>query len=209
MFTGIIEEVGTVTRRAGDTLVIRAKTVLEDVRDGDSIAVDGVCLTVAEHGEGRFTARVSPETYQRTTLGRLREGSAVNLERALALGDRLGGHLVQGHVDGVGKIRSIQPQGEFSLWRFQAPAEVARYLVPKGSVAVDGISLTVVDPAGDSFAVALIPATLEKTTLGSKGPGDPVNMEADVFGKHIYHYLKGLSSAGELTLDTLARHGFA
>src|SRR5690606_37256035 len=131
----------------------------------------------------------------------LKVGSAVNLERALALGDRMGGHIVQGHVDGVGRVVSIHPQGQFALWRFQAPSEVARYLVPKGSIAIDGISLTVVDPEKDTFGVALIPTTLDKTTLGSKRPGDPVNLEADFLGKHIYHYMKNLSSApGGLTL---------
>jgi len=209
MFTGLIEEVGAVARRAGDEITIVAQTVLEDLREGDSVAVDGVCLTVASRTDTGFTVRVSPETFERTTLSRLRAGEAVNLERAMALGDRFGGHLVQGHVDGVGRIKSIHSQGQFSMWRFQAPAEVARYLVPKGSVAIDGISLTVVEPEGDTFGVALIPTTLQKTTLSRKRPGDAVNMEADMFGKHIFHYLRGLSGGGGLTLDKLARHGFA
>lgn len=208
MFTGIIEEVGAVSRRAGDEVTIVAKTVLEDLKEGDSVAVDGVCLTVANFGHGTFVVRVSPETFQRTTLSGLKVGSAVNLERAMTVGDRLGGHIVQGHVDGVGRIKSVHPQGQFSMWRFQAPAEVARYLVPKGSVAIDGISLTVVEPQSDTFGVALIPTTLEKTTLGSKRPGDAVNLEADILGKHVYHYLKGMAP-GSLTLDKLSRHGFA
>ncbi|MDX9972540.1 MAG: riboflavin synthase [FCB group bacterium] len=196
MFTGIIEEVGAVSRRAGDEVTIVAKTVLQDVKHGDSIAVDGVCLTVSSFTDSGFTVQVSPETFERSTLSRLRVGDAVNLERAMAMGDRFGGHMVQGHVDGVGRILSIHPQGQFAVWRFQAPPEVARYLVPKGSVTVDGISLTVVEPESDTFGVALIPATLGQTTLGRKRPGDPVNLEADMMGKHIYHYLKGMSSGG-------------
>lgn len=209
MFTGIIEEVGAVSRRAGDMLTVLASTVLEGLKEGDSIAVNGVCLTAASFDAQSFAVRVSPETFQRTTLGSLKVGSPVNLERAMRLGDRLGGHIVQGHVDGVGRVKSIQPQGPFALWRFHAPAEVARYVVPKGSIAVDGISLTVVEPEGDTFGVALIPATLEKTTLAAKRAGDDVNLEADFLGKHIYHYMKGLTSGGGLTLDKLSRHGFA
>lgn len=209
MFTGLIEEVGAVARRSGDELTLVAKAVLEDLAPGDSVAVDGVCLTATTLTDSTFVVRVSPETFERTTLSRLRAGDAVNLERAMALGERMGGHMVQGHVDGVGRILSIHPQGQFALWRFQAPAEVARYLVPKGSVAVDGISLTVVEPEGDTFGVALIPTTLQQTTLGRKRPGDAVNLEADMIGKHIYHYLKGLSGGGGLTLDKLSRFGFA
>lgn len=209
MFTGLIEEVGAVSRRAGDEVTIVAHTVLQDLSDGDSVAVDGVCLTVASHTDITFVVRVSPETFERTTLSSLRPGAAVNLERALAMGDRFGGHMVQGHVDGVGRVKSIHPQGQFAMWRFQAPPEVARYLVPKGSVAVDGISLTVVEPEGDTFGVALIPTTLQETTLSRKRPGDEVNLEADMIGKHIFHYLKGMSGGGGLTLDKLSRHGFA
>lgn len=208
MFTGIIEEVGAIARRSGAELAIVAKKILEDMRLGDSIAVDGVCLTVAARHENQFVAQVSPETFSRTTLGRLQPGHAVNLERAMAAGGRFGGHLVLGHVDGVGRIESVKEQGEFSLWRFRAPVEVARYLVPKGSVTIDGISLTVVEPERDTFGVAVIPTTRAETTLGAKRPGDAVNMEADIVGKHIYHYLKGGAGEG-LTMDFLARHGFA
>jgi riboflavin synthase len=210
MFTGIVEEVGAVARRAGDEVTLVAKKVLEDLKPGDSVAVDGVCLTASTITDSGFVVRVSPETFERSTLSSLRAGDAVNLERAMALGDRFGGHMVQGHVDGVGRVLSIHPQGQFALWRFQAPPEVSRYLVPKGSVAVNGISLTVVDPEGDTFGVALIPTTLSETTLSRKRPGDAVNLEADMMGKHIYHYLKGMSSGGgSLTLEKLARHGFA
>lgn len=208
MFTGIIEEIGAVSRRSGSDIAILAKTVLAGVREGDSIAVNGTCLTVVSHDTESFVVQASPETCKRTTLGNIRPGDAVNLERALAAGMRLGGHFVQGHVDGVGRVHSVTPQGEFSLWRFQAPSEVARYLVQKGSIAIDGISLTVVDPLGDTFDVAIIPTTLQKTTLGSKRAGDPVNMEADMLAKHIFQFMKNMSGGG-LTLGKLKRHGFA
>lgn len=208
MFTGIIEEVGAVSRRSGSDMTVMAKVVLEGVQEGDSIAVNGACLTVVSFGPDSFVVQMSPETQERTTLGSLRPGDAVNLERALAYGGRMGGHFVQGHVDGVGRVHSVRNQGEFSLWRFQAPNDVARYLVPKGSVAVDGISLTVIEPMGDTFGVAVIPATIEKTTLSSKRAGDPVNMEADMLGKHIFHYMKQMTRGG-LTLEKLKKHGFA
>ena len=208
MFTGIIEEVGAITRRSGADFAVMATKVLEDLHLGDSIAIDGACMTVAALLEDGFVVQVSPESLERTTLKNLRVGHAVNLERAMRVGQRIGGHFVQGHVDGIGRIVDVTPQGDFSLWRFQAPAEVAKYLVPKGSVAVDGISLTVVDPVGDSFGVAVIPTTLRETTLGAKRAGDSVNMEADMFGKHIYHYVKG-GSQGGVTMDALRRYGFA
>lgn len=209
MFTGLIEEIGAISRRAGAEISVLAKTVLADLAHGDSIAVDGVCLTVAAVNAEGFVAQVSPETFARTTLSRLRPGDAVNLERAMAAGDRFGGHFVLGHVDGVGRVASMHDQGEFSLWRFQAPPEIACYLVPKGSVAIDGISLTIIEPAADTFGVAVIPTTLKNTTLGTKRPGDAVNIEADVIGKHVYHYVKGGTSGGSITKDFLARHGFA
>lgn len=208
MFTGIIEEVGAVARRSGTDLAIVAGLVLEGLKHGDSIAVNGACLTVVEQTEDTFVAQLSPETLERSTLGSLRTGDAVNLERAMAAGDRFGGHFVLGHVDGVGRIGGIRDQGEFSLWTFKAPPEVARYLVPKGSVAVDGISLTVVEPTSDTFSVAVIPTTIEKTILQSKRAGAPVNLETDVIGKHILHYMQGVGK-GTLTQDFLARHGFA
>ena len=209
MFTGLIEEVGAVLRRPGSELAILAKVVLEDLKPGDSIAIDGACMTVTGiHGDS-FVVQVSPESLARTTLGRLRPGDAVNLERAMAAGGRFGGHFVLGHVDGVGRVQSVQDQGEFSLWRFQAGPDVARYLAPKGSISVNGISLTVVEPAGDTFGVAVIPTTLKKTTLGVKRPGDWVNLEADVIGKHVYHFVKGTSGDRSMSKDFLARHGFA
>ena len=208
MFTGIIEEIGVVSRRSGADVTVMAERVLDGLQHGDSIAVDGVCLTVVHFDTTSFTLQLSPETLQRTTLSSLKPGIAVNLERAMTPSSRFGGHFVQGHVDGVGRVLNIQRQGEFSLWRFHAPAEVAKYLVPKGSVTINGISLTVVDPAGDSFDVAIIPATMQKTTLANKRPGDEVNMEADMLGKHIFHYMQQLGRA-PLSMDTLKRQGYA
>jgi riboflavin synthase len=208
VFTGIVEEIGAVSRRSGAEIAILAEVVLEDLHLGDSIAVDGTCLTVVAILTDQFVAQVSPETYARTTLGDLRPGHAVNLERAMPANGRFGGHFVQGHVDGVGRIESKTDQGEFCLVRLNAPAEVGKYLVPKGSICVDGVSLTVVDPRADSFSVAVIPATLAATTLNTKPAGASVNLEADTIGKHIYHYLHG-DKQGGITKDYLARHGFA
>lgn len=208
MFTGLIEEVGAVLRRPGTELSVMAKVVLDDLAPGDSIAIDGACMTVTAVNADSFVVQVSPESLARTTLSRLKPGDAVNLERAIAAGKRFGGHFVLGHVDAVGRVAAIQDQGPFALWRFQAPQEVACYLVPKGSVAIDGISLTVVEPVGDTFGVAIIPTTIQRTTLSAKRPGDLVNIEADVIGKHIYHYVKGNSSGGAINKDFLARHGY-
>jgi riboflavin synthase len=208
MFTGIVEEIGAVSRRSGSDVTILAERVLEGMQLGDSIAVDGVCLTAVHIDATGFVVQISPETFDRTTLMSLKPGVAVNLERAMTPSSRFGGHFVQGHVDGVGRVVDVQRQGEFSLWRFQAPPEVAKYLVPKGSVTINGISLTVVDPTGDTFGVAIIPATLQKTTLAAKRAGDAVNMEADMLGKHIFHYMQQLGR-GPITLDSLKRHGYA
>jgi riboflavin synthase len=210
MFTGIIEEVGAIAKRGGAELTVLAQKVLEDVKAGDSIAIDGACMTVVDFDEISFVVQVSPESFERTTLGNLKAGDAVNLERAMVLGDRFGGHLVQGHVDGVGRIEGIEKQGEFTMWTFWAPAEVAPYLIPKGSVTIDGISLTVVNPVAETFSVAVIPMTMQETKLQSKSVGEAVNMEADVFGKHIYHYLKqGAAESGSLTREFLSKHGYA
>ncbi len=208
MFTGLIEEVGAVSRRSGPDLAIVAEVVMEGLQLGDSVAVNGACLTVAALLDNGFVAQVSPETYAKTALGTLQPGHAVNLERAMHANGRFGGHMVLGHVDGVGKVEAVRDQGGFALWRFRAPETVAKYLIPKGSVTIDGISLTVVDPVGDAFDVAVIPTTLEKTTLSTRGPGDPVNMEADMVAKHIFHFMQQ-GNGGGLTIDTLSRHGFA
>ncbi len=207
MFTGIIEEIGAVSRRSGAELAILAEKVLDGLKEGDSVAVNGACLTVVAFFPKGFVAQVSPETYSRTTLGRLKPGHAVNLERAMRADGRFGGHFVLGHVDGIGQVTSIREQGEFSLWQFTAPDEVARYLAPKGSIAIDGISLTLVAPERNTFGVAVIPATLRTTTLGSRRPGDPVNMEADILGKHVRHYMN-LDGRNGVNADFLARHGF-
>ncbi len=157
---------------------------------GESIAVNGVCLTVTARSPRRFTVDVSPETLRRSTLGSVAIGTRMNLERALRLTDRLGGHLVQGHVDGVGRLATIRPQGDWLLYRFTAPAALHRYLVEKGSIAVDGVSLTIFACRAGAFTVALIPHTLARTTLGERKPADRVNLETDVLMKHVAALLR-------------------
>jgi riboflavin synthase len=181
MFTGIIEELGTVATRDGSRLRINARTVLEDAGIGDSTAVNGCCLTIVafDPDAGWWDADVSDETWSRTDLGSLQPGDPVNLERPVRVEDRLGGHLVQGHVDAVGEIVRGVPDLQVRM-----PADLLRYVVEKGSITVDGISLTVVEPLDDGFTVAVIPHTSAVTTLGSKGPGDPVNLEVDVMAKY-------------------------
>jgi riboflavin synthase len=190
MFTGIIEELGEVVRleEAGDdsaVLAVRGPLVTSDARHGDSISVNGVCLTVIDNVDGVFTADVMGETLRRSSLGALTEGSPVNLERAAALGSRLGGHLVQGHVDGVAKIIGREPGAQWEIVRFSLPPALARYVVEKGSITVDGTSLTVMAVDDDSFSVGLIPTTSKSTVLGSKNAGDPVNLEVDVIAKYV------------------------
>jgi riboflavin synthase len=199
MFTGIVEELGVVERieDQGDAirLTVRGPEVTGDVSPGDSIAVNGCCLTVAQHDHGTFTADVMRETLDKTALGVLEPGSRVNLERAVTAGTRLGGHIVQGHVDGTGVLLSRTPSEHWELLEIGMPAPLARYLVDKGSVTVDGVSLTVVsagvaDPEGQArFSVSLIPETLARTTLGLKQPGDPVNLEVDVIAKYVERLL--------------------
>jgi riboflavin synthase len=192
MFTGIVEERGAVLETSGRRLVVSCRTVAEGSEVGSSIAVNGVCLTVVEGGEGTLAFDVTEETLARSALGRLRPGHPVNLERPVTLLTRLGGHLVQGHVDGVGVVASLDLDDGGATMRVHAPAEVSRYLVEKGSVAVDGVSLTVagIDPGGESFSIALIPHTLDVTTLGSARPGEPVNLEVDVIAKHVERLLE-------------------
>lgn len=208
MFTGIVQEIGQIASLRGALLSVRGSKVLHLLKEGDSIAVDGACLTVVGFDAATFSVQVSPETFRRTTLGKRAAGDRVNLERAMAVGDRFDGHFVQGHVDGVGLVTNVVPEGEFQRWTFQAPEAVAKFLAPKGAVAIDGISLTVIDPQADSFEVAIIPATVEKTTLQHKKPGDAVNMEADIIGKQIYHYLHREAESG-ITMEALKRYGFA
>lgn len=179
MFTGIVEELGTVESRDGARLRIAATAILDGVSIGDSTAVNGCCLTVVAFGDDWWEADVSDETFARTNLGGLQPGERVNLERPVRLSDRLGGHLVQGHVDAVGEI--VEPTPEFQV---RMPTELLRYVVEKGSITVDGVSLTVVKPLDDGFTVAVIPHTADVTTLGRKGPGDHVNLEVDVMAKY-------------------------
>ena len=194
MFTGLIEDVGRVSRwRAGaDGGELTFETGLpgREISLGDSIAVNGCCLTVVKKAGRRLVVEVSPETLKRTNLADLREGGRINLERPLMLGDRLGGHMVTGHVDAVGQITRIDPSGDFTSFRFRTPASVGRLLVPKGSIAVDGISLTVNECSPRSFSVAIIPFTLEHTNLQSRGVGDRVNLEADIIGKYVLQFVK-------------------
>lgn len=184
MFTGIVEELGHVAARDGGRFTFGASTVLEDLKIGDSVAVNGCCLTVVEVGEGWWRADAVDETLERTNLNHLQAGDPVNLERPVRLADRLGGHLVQGHVDAVGEIVSAAPD-----LRVKAPKDLLHYLVPKGSITVDGCSLTVVDVFDDGFSVAIIPHTAEVTTLGQKGPGDGVNLEVDLVAKYVERLL--------------------
>jgi riboflavin synthase len=193
MFTGIVEERGVV-RRAGGRLSVGCRTVLIDSEVGASVAVNGVCLTVVERGQDHLAFDVTPETRRRTSLSRLAEGDPVNLERPVMLSTRLGGHLVQGHVDGVGSVTGIDRQDGDGAWAtVRAPHELRPYIVEKGSVCVDGVSLTVAGLEGDAFSVALIPHTLEVTTLGSAREGDPVNLEVDVIAKYVAALLDGRS----------------
>ncbi|MGD9484306.1 riboflavin synthase [Streptomyces sp. TRM70308] len=204
MFTGIVEELGEVTaiEDLGDSsrLTLRGPLVTKDAAHGDSIAVNGVCLTVVTAVDGEFTADVMAETLRRSSLGALTVGSRVNLERPMALGGRLGGHLVQGHVDGTGTLAARTPGEHWEVVRVTLPADLARYVVGKGSITVDGVSLTVVEAGPDWFTVSLIPTTLDLTTLGAKGVGDPVNLEVDVLAKYVERLLahqgRGGAAAG-------------
>jgi riboflavin synthase len=192
MFTGIVEELGVVRRVSASRLDIACRTVLGDADVGASIAVNGVCLTVVEHSDSRLAFDLSAETLRRTALARLSEGDPVNLERSVTLLTRLGGHLVQGHVDGVGEVVSVdrQPDGAETL-TVRPPAGLERYLIEKGSVALDGVSLTVARLHEGAFEIALIPHTVRVTTLGRVRPGDPVNLEVDVIAKYLERWSRG------------------
>ncbi|HEU4401563.1 MAG TPA: riboflavin synthase [Candidatus Polarisedimenticolia bacterium] len=216
MFTGLVETTGRIEtlQRAGDEARLRvAAPFAAALRRGASVAVDGVCLTVVRRGRGWFEAVVAPETIACTTLGLKRAGERVNLERPLRLGDRLGGHLVQGHVDGVGVVRAVRQEGSGRRLRIDFPAGLAPLIVMKGSIAVDGVSLTVAARLPGAFEVALIPETLEVTRLGEHTRGTPVNLEVDMLGRY---FVQNLKERGELTTPSaplvtrehLARHGF-
>ncbi len=217
MFTGLIEEKGTIRRISatgeGASLVIGAEKVLSDLRTGDSIAVNGPCLTVTAVDKDSFTAWAMPETLQRTNLSALTAGREVNLERALALGDRLGGHLVSGHIDAVVSLTGRRQEGGSYILSFDLPENLGRYVISKGSVALDGVSLTVITVDQNSFSVGLIPHTASETTLGQKDGGSPVNLEVDMIGKYVEKMLAPrLQEAGKhkdsITLSFLAEKGY-
>ena len=212
MFTGIIEELGTIRRvdlaGGGLRLGVEAKRVVEDLRPGDSISLNGVCLTVVESGPLSFTVEAVEETLRRTTLGELRVGDRVNLERALRLSDRLGGHLVTGHIDGVGHIQALRPEGNSTRFYIEVPQDMVPYLIVKGSVAVDGVSLTVVDIEDSRFSVSIIPFTAQNTTFGLRRVGDRVNIELDLIGKYVARLMQ-LGQGGQgITEDWLREMGY-
>jgi riboflavin synthase len=194
MFTGLIEDVGKVDalrfNRGSAVLTVKTAVRLRSMPLGASVAVNGACLTVVKKSKGTFTVDVSPETLQRTSLETLGVGSLVNLERPMRLRDRLGGHLVTGHVDGIGTVLAITKQGEFTVFTFQVPVRFGRFLISKGSVAVDGISLTVNDCRRDRFSAAIIPFTLQHTNLRARRVGDKVNIETDLIGKYVDSFLE-------------------
>lgn len=211
MFTGIIEEIGTVRRiehgAKGARLTIQAKTVLEDTRIGDSIATNGVCLTVVSMTGDSFSADVMAESLWRSSLGTLQGGSPVNLERAMAANGRFGGHIVSGHIDGTGTIAS-QKREDNAVWvKIKTPAPLLRYIVEKGSIAIDGVSLTVAAVTDTDFSVSIIPHTGAQTILLGKKPGDPVNLECDVIGKYV-EKLTAPHKTGGISTNFLAENGF-
>ncbi len=206
MFTGIIEEIGRVTSAQAGNLVIAASNVLQGTELGGSIAVNGICLTVTNFDTSSFSVDIMPETLKRTNLGLLHAGDRVNLERPLALGGRIGGHLVPGHVDDTGRVASVMQDGGAMLIRFEAAPEVMRYIVEKVFVAVDGVSLTIVTKDASSFQVSVVDYTREHTTLGSRQVGDLVNLEVDIIAKYV-EQLSRTHSTG-ITVDFLQEHGF-
>lgn len=215
MFTGIVEEMGTVSAvKRGSTssfIEISAEKILSDVHVGDSIAVNGVCLTVTQFGKGSFRADVMNETLHRSSLGSLKTGSRVNLERAMAANGRFGGHIVSGHIDGTGTVREIKNDGIAVWYTISAEPEILRYIVEKGSIAIDGISLTVAKVTDSSFSVSVIPHTAEVTILSTKKAGDIVNLENDIIGKYVEKLMKPKEdekASGGITFEFLAENGF-
>lgn len=213
MFTGIVEEIGTLRAirmgSAAATVEIAARQVLEGTRVGDSILTDGICLTVTALGVGSFAADMMPETLRRTALAAKRPGSPVNLERALTPQSRLGGHMVQGHVDGVATVSAVTPESNAIVVTLVAPDEVTRVSVDQGSLALDGVSLTIVSVRGAELRVSLIPHTAQITTLGGLRPGARVNLEADLIGKYVYTFLERRQGGGEgLSWEKLSEAGF-
>lgn len=215
MFTGIVEELGSIrsVRRGqhSSVLSIAAKDILSDLKIGDSVAVNGVCLTATTVDSGGFTADVMHETLNRSSLGSLTVGSHVNLERAMAANGRFGGHIVSGHIDGTGTITALRKDDNAVWYTISASQELLRYIVEKGSIAIDGISLTVAEVGESWFSISAIPHTVAVTTLGEKRPGDTVNLENDVIGKYVEKLLRPQpqeTAKGSLTLEFLAQHGF-
>jgi len=206
MFTGIVEEVGRVTSAQSGKLVISVSDILRGMELGGSIAVNGICLTITNFNTSSFSVDIMPETLNRTNLGLLSAGDEVNLERPLALGGRLGGHLVQGHVDDTGRVASVRWNGEAMLIRFETPPEIMRYIVEKGFIAVDGVSLTVVTEDTSSFQVSVVDYTRKHTTLGSRRVGDLVNLEVDIIAKYVEQLSQSRSSG--ITANFLQEHGF-
>ena len=206
MFTGIIEEVGKVISTQVSGLTIGANTVITETKHGDSISINGVCLTVTDFNTSTFSVDIMPETLERTNLGLLRPGDRVNLERPLTLNGRIGGHLVQGHIDDTGRITSITWHDETMLIRVEAPATVMRFTVLKGFIAVDGISLTITDRDAGSFCVSVVNYTQEHTILGSKRAGDLVNLEVDIIAKYVEQFSQAPGTG--ITADFLQEHGF-
>lgn len=206
MFTGIVEEIGTVKSLQSGRLTIAAPAILKTTRAGDSIAVNGTCLTVTAISGNTFSVDIMPETLRRTNLGTLRPGDGVNLERAMAADGRFGGHFVQGHVDSTGIVSSIVPEADALLMKITASPDIMRYVVEKGFIAVDGVSLTVIHCGADSFTVSLVAFTQQHTTLGRKKPGDTVNLEVDIIAKYV-EKLRGENKPG-VSLELLKEHGF-
>ncbi len=206
MFTGIIEEIGVIKNTSPRQLHIEAKKVLADTKPGDSIAVNGVCLTVTSLHDKGFSVDIMPETIRRSNLGRLRYGDMVNLERAISANGRFGGHFVQGHVDGTGSIISLLAEDRAVVAKILTPAELMPYIVNKGFIAVDGVSLTVISCDDFSFSVSLVTYTREHTTLGRKKPGDVVNLEVDIIAKYVERLVSGEKPG--ITLDFLVKHDF-
>lgn len=213
MFTGLIEEIGTmegsVNGEKSMKLTIKAHKVLENIMLGDSISTNGVCLTVISYTDTTFTVDVMPETMRKTNLGQLKKGNGVNLERALKVSDRLGGHIVSGHIDGIGKIKDYKDEDNATWLTVETKREILKYIIPKGSIAIDGTSLTVVDVNDNSFIVSIIPITREETILLKKKIGDEVNLECDIIGKYVDRMLTFKQEKKEtLNMKFLADNGF-
>ena len=206
MFTGIVEEIGKLISASPTRPTIAAPKVVDGMNPGDSIAVNGACLTVTDFDRASFSVDVMPETLQRTNLGLLKAGDGVNLERPTALGGKMGGHLVQGHVDNTGRIIALEWEGEALLLQFEAPTEVLRYVVPKGFITVDGISLTITEKDSSSFRVSVVEYTRLNTTLGSREKGNVVNLEVDIIAKYVAQFTQ--PQTGGLTAEFLIEHGF-